>query len=215
MKREIAFCLTILWGVFLVGETCIASADKTDAVTEQPSPTAPRPSPSVNAGSPHRSRQILEISIPETFRGCWQGEVLHVDSLRGLNGWPSLAFWHPKSFELCFVQRGRDRWELTYSAAQLDTAPSPDLQQVSDSFRVLPGSTADSIVVESKMRFRDTLSVKDETTTIKLRVADKVMKSQAVVIADLNGTPWMESTWHTDFHPVPESRHADEGASTP
>jgi len=145
-------------------------------------------------------KQVVELPLAEMFGGCWKGEVLKVDSMRTLNGWPPLGFWHPKSFTMCFERRGSGRWEVSYSSARLETAPSPYFQQVSQSLRVLSGGDEDSLVVESRIRFRDSWSVKDETMTIHLHAAPPdALRAQAMVLVEMNGAPWMEASWHTDF----------------
>jgi hypothetical protein len=57
---------------------------------------------------------VLEIPLPERFRGCWEGQVAELDTRRKLGGfWPAWCLkWLPKNYEICFVQRGLGAWEL-------------------------------------------------------------------------------------------------------
>lgn len=159
------------------------------------------------------SHQLLEIRIPATFRGCWKGEVLRLDSVRMLKPEMRRVIWLPKSFEMCFVERGHDKWELTYSSFQLETAPSPFFQPVSDSLRVMAGKTRDAIVVESRTRFRNLIAVRDETTTITLSPRGRdLLKADAELMAYDNGAPFVQSSWHTDFRQMqPDSRQTPAG----
>ena len=196
--------VAILLAVFTLTNSWYACANQSgDDTGALSSPVIPGPPPSATPSpATHlHSQQTLVISLPQVFSGCWKGDVLNVDSLRTLNGSGFAAVWEPKTFEVCFVRRGRGRWLLTYSSWRLATAvPAFLFQPISDSLRLLSGNRADTIVLESTIKFRDIVSVKDETATIVLHPDGSVMHARGAVTAGRNGIPWVASTWHTDFH---------------
>ena len=171
--------------------------------SQQPAPApggeaTPSAQPPIAPGS-----QLLEIPVPEVFRGCWQGTVTTLDSRTRLSSWLPLSVWLPKSYKMCFVKRGADRWQLTYSSSRADTGSLPVVQWA-QALRVIRIAGPDLLYVEAKLRLIDGSIIKDETSTIRLRIeAGGTMHAEAAVIIDWDGSPWMAVTWHTVFDQVP------------
>ena len=146
------------------------------------------------------SSQLLEIPIPEVFRGCWESTVDRLDSRTMLSGWILFTYWMPKSYKMCFVSAGRDQWRLTYSSTYVDVGLARAIESQPQGVRVVRIAGPDLLYLEAKLRLVQGSMVKDETSTIKLHVdSNDEMSAEAAVIIDWNGAPWMSATWHTTF----------------
>jgi hypothetical protein len=146
--------------------------------------------------------QVLEIALPERFRGCWQG-VAVLDSQRQMSDrWPAVA-WSPKTFRLCFVEHGLGVWQFAYGESHEDAEHSNGVErEESVEFVRIEGSTATlqaTLVLGSKPTGKYTTI---ENTTLRCELADGPGASMRVggdVVAEVDGEPWRAATWHADF----------------
>ncbi|MGC2493276.1 hypothetical protein [Candidatus Binatus sp.] len=147
--------------------------------------------------------QVLEIPLPERFSGCWRG-VAVLDSLRELNGlWPSVK-WSPKTYRVCFVERGLGEWQFTFGENHIDPENSnSDEREQSINFLRMEGSAAvleARLVLGSRPTGRYTTH---EDTTLRCELSDSPAASSlrvsGDVLVDVDGEPWRAATWHADF----------------
>ena len=198
MRSSAILSFTLMMAVFMTNGRALAGEVLS---SQQPIPPAIPQSAPQSATLPPLppGSQLLEIPIPETFRGCWETTVSQIDSHRKLSGWFPFMWWMPKVYQVCFVRRGQTQWELTYSWGGVDTQQLP-ISQSNNSVRVMRINGSDSVYMEAKVRLVQGSVVKDETTTMKLQaVPSGALEAHAVTIVDWNGRPWMEAVWHSDF----------------
>lgn len=146
--------------------------------------------------------QVLEIPLPEKFRGCWVGQVAVLDSERQFSSrWPAVK-WSPKRYQVCFVERGLGLWQFTYGESHVDSENSNGFERAqSVKFIRIEGSTAvlrATLVLGSRPSGK---YVTHEETTLRCELADGSggMGVTGDMVADVDGEPWREATWHADF----------------
>ncbi|MEA2680197.1 MAG: hypothetical protein QOK03_1919, partial [Candidatus Binataceae bacterium] len=84
-------------------------------------PATPSPPPvQPPQEAPPPSYQIQQPVLPAIFRGCWQGKVEFLDSIRQLPGAPKTGVWTPKTYRLCYQRYGDGPFRLTFSEAGID-----------------------------------------------------------------------------------------------
>lgn len=59
--------------------------------------------------------------LPRTFRGCWQGTVYTLDSIHVIPPFQKMGPWMSETYRLCYLQRGNDAFELTFTSVTMDT----------------------------------------------------------------------------------------------
>jgi hypothetical protein len=171
-------------------------------VQTQSAPTSNDRPAAADAGN-----QVLEIPLPERFRGCWRG-VAVLDSQQQISKrWPAVKF-SPKDYKLCFVERGLGEWQFTYGESHVDAENSNGVEQEqSVEFLRIDGSTAvlqARLVLGSRPTGKYTTI---ENTTLRCELADGPGASMRVggdIVADVDGEPWRAATWHADFARVGE-----------
>jgi hypothetical protein len=144
---------------------------------------------------------VLEIPLPETFNGCWYGEVDQTDSQRKLmhDLFPLFVTWQPKAYELCFQRRGLNQWQLTYgSSTLLGYGSSTLIRAQSVKFLRMDGPSI--VELQADMTFVTLGITKDETSILRCDLSNgSSLQVQGNITANWNGAPWMAAQWHTDF----------------
>jgi hypothetical protein len=173
-----------------------------------PAPVAAS-TPDIPAASPagaDRGAQVLEIPLPENFKGCWRGTVTDLDSRRRVGGWWPPAFlmiWTAKTYEFCFLQRGIGAWELIYNSQRDDKPEMMEQRDSSLAFVSMDGPGAVVLKATMVLAQRTGLTsgaVDDETTLLHCQIAsDGTMAVRGDLNVNRNDLPWAEATWHANF----------------
>jgi hypothetical protein len=185
-----------------------------------PSPAAQAPAPQPAAPpqvalppAPVRapSMQLATPVLPEVFRGCWQGQVNELDSIKRLPGAHKVGFWTPKTYRLCYRRVGDGPFQLTFS----ETGVAPSEKIINPHGHVVALSTDgrayakmrahlhfDEHHVDPAMR-GETFAV-DETTMLDCRIMNNQMFVRADVYGTRDSAPWFRAHWRANFIPVPQ-----------
>jgi hypothetical protein len=174
-------------------------------IQSAPATSDNRPAAAASAASSHElgaGNQVLEIPLPERFRGCWRG-VAVLDSQQQISDrWPAVTF-SPKDYKLCFVERGLGEWEFTYGESHIDAMNNNGVErEESVEFLRIEGSAAvlqATLVLGSRPTGKYTTI---ENTTLRCELATgpgALMRVAGDVVADVDGEPWRTATWHADF----------------
>jgi len=164
---------------------------------EEPAPPPPPP--------PVQSYQPAE-PLPEVFRGCWEGVVPAVDTLRRLPGAPPTGPWAAKTYRLCYRRVGNGPFELQFTDLgiahhHLITNPGGRLEVVSSDGRSYATMQAQLHFDERYIRptfMHETFAV-DEKTDLNAQIVGDEMRVTARVYGERDGMPWFEATWHAIF----------------
>ncbi|MGB8684586.1 MAG: hypothetical protein WCD12_17010 [Candidatus Binatus sp.] len=191
-------------------------------VDQQGNLVAPDDKPTVAPSSSGQS--TLEIpQVPKEFEGCWESTISEPDSYQHLQG-PRIAGWIPTTFRLCFRRTGNGPFIITFHDSKLDTEYATDhgytisnydaqtevvstdgqnqvslhsvarMDQRGRILRFIPGPT----VTISKTSDSRCLLVDDGATmNVKSSAVDRCSGSPTF---GCNGQPWIQSTWHAQFH---------------
>jgi len=165
---------------------------------EEPAPPPPPPPP-VQAYQPAEP-------LPEVFRGCWEGVVPGVDTLRRLPGAPPTGPWAVKTYRLCYQRVGNGPFELQFTDLgiahhHLITNPGGRLEVVSSDGRSYATMQAQLHFDERYVRptyMHETFAV-DEKTDLDAQIVGDEMRVRARVYGERDGMPWFEATWHAIF----------------
>lgn len=151
------------------------------------------------------SSQVLEIPLPETFAGCWSGDVSRLDSRQSYDWWrPSwFSHWFDKTYTVCFKKRGLNQWSVGFAS----TAVDPTRFQVTQAkpSRIvaikMTGSQSAAIDLTADIQFGSML--KTENTRLECSLGTTQSMAVTGSIDEFrNGREEMSATWHADFQPV-------------
>ncbi|HEY9157514.1 hypothetical protein [Candidatus Binatus sp.] len=204
----------------------IALAIPKFTVDQQGNLVAPDDKPTVAPAASGQS--TLEIpQVPKEFEGCWEGTVSEPDSWQVLDG---LRFggWIPRTFRLCFRRTGDGPFTITFHDSKLDTGYASErgykvsnydeqtevvstdgknqilLHSVSKMderiririLRFIPGPTV-TVTIAKTSDNRCVLVDEGETMNVESSAVDRCSGSPS---HGCNGQPWIQSTWHAQFH---------------
>jgi hypothetical protein len=171
-------------------------------VVSRPVPTNPPPmNPMTTQNTP---------ALPETFRGCWQGEVSQLDWIRREPGGRKVGFWTPKTYRLCYKRVGNGPFKLTFT----ETGIAPSEKIINPRGHVVPISTDGRAFATMRARLRfdeyssgrnaagSTFAV-DEITNLDCRINGDQMLVTADVFGSRDGVPWFRAHWRAEFHHFP------------
>ena len=177
--------------------------------TELPLTTDATKLPSMQTGViiptiPKDVNQVLEIPIPEQFKGCWVGEVVGLDSNRALSFWPPVLLWQPKTYELCFTKRGLDMWQFDYAETNVKDRSDKYFTQVGPVRIHSPTVDGNMVRLHFSAAYQtgggSFSAALDELSDLKCALAEnQILRVDADVIVNRNDRPWREVTWHADF----------------
>ena len=165
--------------------------------------------PTVSA-SQESSSQVMEIPLPQSFGGCWRGDVRRVDSQRS-NHWflPNFMIkWWPKPYTLCFTRVGLDSWNIFYGKSKLDRQTGLWIRVVQSAPSTVESA---SVTLEgtAHITIRSTYAArgrafKVETAALECRpdTGSTLHVVADVQSASLSGYPEPSGTWHKDFQSV-------------
>jgi len=147
---------------------------------------------------------VLEIPIPEQFKGCWFGDVVGLDSSRALSLWPPVLLWQPKRYELCFTKRGLDLWQFDYAETNVKDPSNKYFTQIGPVTVESPKVEGNTVRLHFNAQYRSggghSTTALDELSDLRCAFAEnQVMSIDADVIVKRNGNPCRELTWHADF----------------
>src|SRR5258708_4796042 len=169
------------------------------------SPSPPPVQPPQEAPPP--SYQIQQPVLPAIFRGCWQGKVEFLDSIKQLPGAPKTGVWTPKTYRLCYQRYGDGPFRLTFSEAGIDrdsriTNPQSSMSLLSTDGRTYATMRALLHFDEYNNRGGGTFAV-DETARLQCDIEPDGMHVIGSVHGTRDGEPWFRAYWHTVFVHVP------------
>jgi hypothetical protein len=171
-------------------------------------PASPSPSPvQPPQEAPPSSYQIQQPVLPAIFRGCWQGKVEFLDSIKQLPGAPKTGVWTPKTYRLCYQRYGGGPFRLTFSEAGIDrdsriTNPQSSMSLLSTDGRTYATMRALLHFDEYNNRGGGTFAV-DETARLQCDIEPDGMHVIGSVHGTRDGDPWFRAYWHTVFVHVP------------
>ncbi len=148
--------------------------------------------------------------LPPVFRGCWQGTVEQVDSIKRAPGGRKLGYWTPKIYRLCYQRVGNGPYQLTFG--ETDVVPTAKIKFSRGSVEIKSTDGRNYATLRAFLHFdeyhvganpsRATFAV-DEVTMLEC----KIDGDQMHVIADVDGRredePWFHAHWRTTFIRVP------------
>jgi hypothetical protein len=157
--------------------------------------------------APPPSYQIQQPVLPAIFRGCWQGKVEFLDSIKQLPGAPKTGVWTPKTYRLCYQRYGDGPFRLTFSEAGIDrdsriTNPQSSMSLLSTDGRTYATMRALLHFDEYNNRGGGTFAV-DETARLQCDIEPDGMHVIGSVHGTRDGDPWFRAYWHTVFVHVP------------
>jgi hypothetical protein len=144
------------------------------------------------------SSQVLEIPLPETFAGCWSGDVSKLDSRQSYDWWrPSwFSHWFDKTYMVCFKKRGLNQWSVGFASTAVTQANPSRVVAIR-----MTGSQSAAIDLTADIRFGSAL--KTENTRLECSLgAAQTMAVTGSIDEFRNGSEEMSATWHADFQPV-------------
>jgi hypothetical protein len=168
------------------------------------------PTAAPTAAPDETSSQVLTIPLPETFAGCWSGDVKKLDSRKSYIWWrPSwLSIWFDKTYTICFSKRGLNQWEIGYGAASVD--PSRVAMQMEPSHVLelgMSGPQSAMIYLTAEIRFGS--RVETEETHLDCSIEDDGKMAVRARVDEFPGgnsfasrDEEMSGTWHAEFQPA-------------
>jgi hypothetical protein len=204
-RMPLVFAIDALLGLIL----CVAAsgADLGNSQHDLSLPgiaSTPVPEPSsVPFVVPPSGSQTLEIPLPETFHGCWNGTVEQTDSRKSFSWRPIwLVPWKPKNYKFCFIRRGLNQWVLTYAETSLGKNVLR-IKQESSTVRFLRMDGASTVLLDVYTNYTGNphsqvwrFSV-EELAHLRCTIDGALLHIQANLFAWRDGSPSMEATWHT------------------
>ena len=157
----------------------------------------------------------LEIPLPKSYRGCWQGVVSEVDSIEELDQRHHIN-WVPKSYRICYVQAAGGPFRPTLAESSF-LINSEQIRNVKSTLKVLATDGRERATMRGLLQFdevpvdavfgflrpRDQAQV-DELTNMDCEIDGGLMHVIARLYGQWNGAPWVRITWHADFANVPQ-----------
>jgi hypothetical protein len=148
--------------------------------------------------------------LPPVFRGCWQGTVESVDSIRQAPGGHKLGYWTPKTYRLCYKRLGDGPYQMTFG--QTDVVATEKIKYSQGRVEIKQTDGRSYARMRAFLHFdeyraganfgRATFAV-DEVTMLDCQIDGDQMR----VIADVDGRredePWFHAHWRTTFVRVP------------
>jgi hypothetical protein len=151
--------------------------------------------------------------LPRTFRGCWQGTVYTLDSIHVIPPFQKMGPWMSETYRLCYLQRGNDAFELTFTSVTMDpTAVTVQGYLVDDM-----GGHAEVVSTDghANAKLRAFIHFKDkspglfglfsheetieETVDLVCTVLNGEMNVQAQFEEHANEMPFVAGSWHQTF----------------
>jgi hypothetical protein len=148
-----------------------------------------------------------QTALPAVFRGCWEGRVEYLDSLRRLPGGAKPGFWTAKTYRLCYRRIGNGPFVLTFSEAGIEqndriTNPEGRMTLLSSDGRHYASMRSDLDFDEYGTRTSfvgsNTFAV-HEVTELDCRIKPDGMHVEGNVTGWRDGVPWFRAGWHTVF----------------
>ena len=145
--------------------------------------------------------------LPAVFRGCWQGRVEYLDSLKRLPGGAKLGFWTPKTYRLCYRRIGDGPFVLTFSEAGIEQ--NDRITNAEGRMTLLSSDGRHYASMRSDLDFNEygthasffgsnTFAV-HEVTQLDCRIEPDGMHVRGNVTGWRDGAPWFNARWHTVF----------------
>ena len=173
-------------------------------IAPQAPPTAPQ--------TGDQSDSTLELPLPQTFSGCWQGVVSHVDSMERFRSNETIE-WMPKKYRICYEKTAGGPFRPTFSEAGILHADT-QVSNVKSILRVISTDGRASANLRGLLHFDEvpmtlfgfssSTAHVDELTNMNCTIQGGVMHVEARLYGQWNGQPWVMVTWHADFTSVPD-----------
>jgi len=182
-------------------------------VPSSPPAFSPQGAPTSSPATPSPSPRQAEPILPAIFRGCWQGEVRHLDSIERLPGGAKIGPWTPKTYRMCYRRVGSGPFELTLTEAGIAhnnkiTNPEGRMDLLSTDGRSYASMRAflhfDEYRAHATYFSGDTFPV-DEVTKLDCEIEPDGMHVWGQVFGRRQGQPWFRAWWHALFVHVPDS----------
>ena len=160
----------------------------------------PQPPPPLEV---YRGQTVL----PAVFRGCWEGRVEYLDSLKRLPDGAKPGFWTPKTYRLCYRRIGNGPFVLTFSDAGIEqndriTNAEGRMTLLSSDGRHYASMRSDLDFDEYGTRasfFGSNTFAVHEVTELDCRIEPNGMHVQGNVTGWRDEAPWFRARWHTVF----------------
>jgi hypothetical protein len=170
---------------------------------------AAEPSPAVEAPASHSQPVPLQgqAVLPAVFRGCWEGRVDELDSLKRLPGGAKPGFWTPKTYRLCYRRTGDGPFVLTFTEAGIEqndriTNAEGRMTLLSSDGRRYASMRSDldfdEYRTDASYSGNSTFPV-HEVADLDCRIEPDGMHVLGVVTGWRNAVPWFRARWHTMF----------------
>jgi hypothetical protein len=192
------------------------------AASPSPPVYVPQTQPSPPAQAPPSQPQPEPV-LPAIFRGCWQGEVRHLDSIERLPGGAKIGSWTAKTYRLCYRRLGDGPFELTLTEAGIAhsskiTNPEGRMQLLTTDGRSYASMRAFLHFDEYRTHtnyFGDSTFAVDEVTKLDCDVEPDGMHVWGQVFGRHGGDPWFRAWWHTVFVHIPEPPEMERAGGIP
>ena len=199
------------------GGTLVLPQAPPPPVVVVPAPVQPyQPAPAYAPPPPAPQAQVRPPSppppppLPEIFRGCWQGVVQQLDSIKRLPGARPVGRWVAKTFRLCYRRIGNGPFELTFADAGM--MHSSLIANSQGHMQVISTDGRSFAQMRAILQFQEyapgsrtgrTFNV-DELTDLSARIDQGAMTVSASVYGEHGGEPWFRASWHTTFIHTPD-----------
>ena len=185
-------------------------------LSEQPPAAAPSAASQPSSQLPVRPEPpALQTQpvLPAVFRGCWQGRVDYLDSLKRLPGGPRLGFWTPKTYRLCYRRIGNGPFVLTFTEAGIEqtdriTNAEGRMTLLSSDGRRYASMRSDLDFDEYRTHagyFGNNTFAVHELADLDCEIKPDGMHVKGIVTGWRNAVPWFRARWHTVFTHESES----------
>ena len=172
-------------------------------------PPAAKPTAAVQPPSYHAQPAPLQGPpvLPAVFRGCWEGRVDELDSLKRLPGGAKPGFWTPKTYRLCYRRIGDGPFVLTFTEAgivQNDRITNAEgrMTLLSSDGRKYASMRSDLDFDEYRTHAsyfgNDTFAV-HEVADLDCNIEPDGMHVKGIVTGWRNTVPWFRARWHAVF----------------
>jgi len=148
--------------------------------------------------------------LPAIFRGCWQGQVVYLDSIQRVYGAAKVGPWTPKTYRICYQRVGNGPFELTFS--QVGVVPNIKIVNPVGRMDLISTDGHNAARMRAQLHFeeyytghqfiRHTFAVDEETILDCDVQGGGAMLVRGTVFGQRDGSSWFRATWHAVFSRV-------------
>jgi hypothetical protein len=177
-------------------------------ISEQPSSPAPSAAfqpPRYESQPQHPPSSQVQPVLPAVFRGCWEGRVDYLDSLKRLPGAAKVGFWTAKTYRLCYRRIGDGPFVLTFSEAGIEqnnriAHAAGRMTLLSSDGRRYASMRSDLDFDEYRSHasyFGNNTFAVHELADLDCDIEPDGMHVKGMVTGWRNSVPWFRARWHT------------------